>query len=249
MGAIFYREMKAYFSSLLAWSLIAAFLAVVGFFMLLGMMQYAEISASAMQGAMPYNINTYFIPSMSNGIGLFLMFFMPLLTMRIFAEDKRSGMLDLLFTYPLSDWAIVLGKFWATMVVVALMLAFSSLSYIFLSVYCTVEWPIVLSGYLSLLLMGASMAAIGLFTSSLSSSQLVASALNYGALLLMWLLYIPDSRDAVYTALFGKLSIMSHTESLLKGVLNAQDIIYYLAVTIFFLYLTVCFIESRKWRG
>ena len=60
MGAIFYREMKAYFSSLLAWSLIAAFLAVVGFFMLLGMMQYAEISASAMQGAMPYNINTYF---------------------------------------------------------------------------------------------------------------------------------------------------------------------------------------------
>lgn len=248
MKAIFYREMKAYFSSLLAWMLIAAFLFVAGVFLMMGVNYYADISASSMQGGVPCNINVSFVPPMVQLTGLLLLFFLPLLTMRSFAEDKRIGTLDLLFTYPISDWEIVLGKFFAVMVVPVIMLALTIPVYLFVGSYCSIEWPILASGYLALLLMAASMCAMGLFTSSLTSSQLVASALNYGGFLFLWFLGVPD-QSASYTAVLGKLSILSHLESLAKGVVNSQDIIYYVALTGFFLYLTVRFIESRKWRG
>ncbi|MGM9992167.1 MAG: ABC transporter permease subunit [Candidatus Bruticola sp.] len=248
MGAIFYREMKAYFGSLLAWSLIAAFAFIIGMFMLLGVGAYADMSASAMQGGMPCNINTYFVPPMVQSVGVMMMFFLPLLTMRSFSEDKRSGTLDLLFTYPISEWQIVWGKFFAVMVVVSIMLALSSLTFFYLSVNCTIEWMVLLSGYLALLLMAGAMSAMGIFTSSVTNSQLTAAAFNYGLLLCLWFLAIPD-KNAEYTKSFGPLSIFGHIENLAKGVLNSQDIVYYLALIAFFLFLTVRFLESRKWKG
>ncbi|MGN0012907.1 MAG: ABC transporter permease subunit [Candidatus Bruticola sp.] len=248
MGAIFYREIKAYFGSLLAWSLIAAFLFIIGMFMLLGVSAYADMSASAMQGGMPCNVNTYFLPPMIQSIGVMMMFFLPLLTMRSFSEDKRSGTLDLLFTYPISEWQIVWGKFLAALVVVCIMLALSSLTFLYLGVNCTIEWPVLLCGYLALILVACAMVSMGIFTSSVTNSQLTASAFNYGLLLCLWFLAIPD-KSASYTESFGQLSIFGHIENLAKGVLNSQDIIYYVALTAFFLFLTVRFLESRKWKG
>ncbi|MBQ7529812.1 ABC transporter permease subunit [bacterium] len=249
MGAIFYREIKAYFSSLLAWSLVAAFLVVIGMFMCIGIAYYADISASSMQGGAPCNINTVLIPGVVQSIAYIFMFFAPLLTMRSFSEDKSRGTLDLLFTYPISDWEIVLGKFFAVLMVVIMMLAFSSLGLLFVGTYCTIEWPVILCGYLGIFLMCASLTAMGVFASSLSSSQLISASMSYGLTFVLWLLTYYDQKESHTGLVFGKLSVLSHMEYLSKGVFNSQDVCYYIALTFFFLYLTVRFLESRKWKG
>jgi len=249
MGAVFYREIKAYFSSLLAWSLMAAFLAVFGFFLCLGISQYADISQNAMQGGFPCNVNVYFVPVITSALAFLLMFFIPLMTMRSFAEDKRSGMLELLFTYPLSDWDIVLGKFFGVMPIILILLGLSLSGILFVGKYCTIEWGVVFSGYLGLLLFSGIVTAIGIFASSITSSQLAAASLNYALVFFLWFLAMPEQNGAFYTSRIGNLSLVSHMEFFAKGVICSQDVLYYLAGAVFFIYLAVCCLESRKWRN
>lgn len=249
MGAVFYREIKAYFSSLLAWSLMAAFLAVFGFFLCLGISEYADISQNAMQGGFPCNVNVYFVPSTIYIISFLLMFFVPLMTMRAFAEDKSSGMLELLFTYPLSDWDIVLGKFLGVMPIILILLGLSTSGILFIGKYCTIEWGVVFSGYLGLLLFACAVAAVGIFSSSITSSQLTAASVNYALVFILWLLFYYDQSGAAYTSHIGKLSFISHMDFFAKGVISSQDVLYFIAGTAFFIYLAVCCLESRKWRN
>ncbi|MBQ7503183.1 ABC transporter permease [bacterium] len=249
MGAVFYREMKAYFSSLLAWSLMAAFLAVFGFFLCLGISEYANLSQNAMQGGFPCNVNVYFVPSIIYILSFLLMFFVPLMTMRTFAEDKNSGMLELLFTYPLSDWNIVLGKFFGVMPIILILLALSTSGILFVGKYCTIEWGVVFSGYLGLILFSCAIAATGIFAASITSSQLTAASLNYAIVIGLWLLFYLDQNGAAYASHIGKLSFISHMDFFAKGVICSQDVIYFAAGAVFFIYLAVCCLESRKWRN
>lgn len=248
MGAVFVREVKAYFSSILAWSLIAAYLLLVGFIVSFSFADYATSTMNAMQGGMKLSLMRDLVPPIVSTMGFLMLFFLPLLTMRLFSEEKRSGTLDLLLTYPLTEMQIIWGKFLATMYVVVIMLAFTVSGFIVMSRFTPIEWQVLASGYGALILLAAFFVAFGMWTSSLSSSQLVSASLTYGGLLLLWILSGID-RTGVLKEKFGELSALEHLNNMTKGVIDTQDVVYFVSLTLLFLFLNAMVLASRKWRG
>lgn len=248
MIAVFHRELKAYFSSILAWVLIAAFLFIVGFIVSFSIIDFADMSMGMMRGQGQVNVMEQLVPPLIGTMGFLLLFFLPLLTMRLFAEERRSGTLDLLLTYPLTETQIVAGKLLASLSVLALMLAFTLSGFLMLSRLTPVEWPLIGVGYLGLVLLGTVILSFGMWASSLTSSQLVAAVVSYGGLLVLWIFESIDRSGALKESM-GSLSILSHLTNMARGVLDTQDIVYFITLAGLFLFLTVRVLESRKWRG
>ncbi len=248
MIAVFNRELKAYFSSILAWVLVSIYLLIVGFIVAFSIEDFADMSMAAMQGMRQANAMEQLVPPLLTTMGFLLLFFLPLLTMRLFAEERRSGTLDLLLTYPLTEAQILAGKFMAAMTVVGMMLAFTLSGFIMLGRLTPLDWPVLGIGYLGLLLLSAAFLAFGMWASSLTSSQLVAAVVTYGGLLMLWILSGVD-RSGALKERFGDLSALAHLTNLTKGVLDTQDLVYFLALAALFLFLTARVLESRKWRG
>lgn len=248
MIAVFNRELKAYFSSVLAWVLVSVYLLIVGVIVAFSIEDFADISMMAMQGGRPANAMEQLVPPLLITMAFLLLFFLPLLTMRLFAEERRSGTLDLLLTYPLTEAQILAGKFMASLTVVGMMLAFTLSGFVMLGRLTPLDWPVLGIGYLGLLLLSAAFLAFGMWASSLTSSQLVAAVLTYGGLLVLWILSGID-RSGALKERFGDLSALAHLTNMSKGVLDTQDLVYFLALATLFLFLTARVLESRKWRG
>jgi ABC-2 type transport system permease protein len=246
--AVFNRELKAYFSSVLAWVLVSVYLLIVGVIVAFSIEDFADISMMAMQGGRPANAMEQLVPPLLITMAFLLLFFLPLLTMRLFAEERRSGTLDLLLTYPLTEAQILAGKFMASLTVVGMMLAFTLSGFVMLGRLTPLDWPVLGIGYLGLLLLSAAFLAFGMWASSLTSSQLVAAVLTYGGLLVLWILSGID-RSGALKERFGDLSALAHLTNMSKGVLDTQDLVYFLALATLFLFLTARVLESRKWRG
>ncbi len=251
MIAILRREMAAYFNSSLAWVLMAVYLFILGIISVGMLESYAEYSMSASMGAFGrrgVNIMEDLITPIMWWMGFLMLFLLPLLTMRLVAEESRSGTLEMLFTYPLTEAQIVLGKFLATLSVVASMLTLSFFSCIvMISRVAELEWRLVASGYLGLLLLGGAFCAFGLWASSTTSSQMIASAICYGGLMASWLVSILNEALKPLKDTFGDLSVMYHIEQMARGSVSTHSLVYYVAWTCLFLFLTVRVLESRKW--
>ena len=252
MISIFRREVSAYFNSSLAWSLIAAFMIILGmiFVSLLGI--YSEQSltaASSPFGVQSLNPTDRVMVPTFQWIGYLLLFIMPIITMRLIAEESRQGTLEMLFTYPITDSQIVLGKFFGGLSVVAVLMGLSSTMFFSLSRLTEIEWKLVASGYLGVFLLGCAFVSFGLWASSLTSSQMIAAALTYSGLLGSWLVVIVGDRIKPLKDIFGDLSSMGHLQEMAKGTISTHHIVYYLAWTALFLFLTVRTLESRKWSA
>lgn len=247
MIAVFQRELKAYFSSILAWVLTSLYLLIVGFLVAVTIQRFADISMAQMRGMGAPSVMEQLVPALISMMAFLLLFFLPLLTMRLFAEEKRSGTLDLLLTYPLTEAQIIGGKFMAAMSVVLMMLAFTLSGFILLSKMTAVEWQVIGMGYLGLLLLACAIIGYGLWASSLTASQLVAAAVTYCGLLILWV--FSEFQTDWMKDTFGDMSALNHLNSLSRGVLDTQDLVYYLGLTFLFLFLTARVLESRKWRG
>jgi ABC-2 type transport system permease protein len=249
MLAIFRRDLAAYFHSVTVWVLSGAYLFVAGLIFTLMVNGYAENSmmAGMNPGRGPSVMDELVVPYMW-WLGFLMIFILPLLTMRLLAEEKRTGTLELLFTYPVSELDIVLSKFAAALTVVAGMLATSALSLLYISNRVTLDWNLVLAGYGGLLLLGGSLVAIGLWASSLSASQVVAACTTYGLAMMLWLMQMLDQTLIAVRDKVGTLGIMTHLESFARGNLSSHDFVYYVALTVLFLFLTVRVLDSRKWR-
>lgn len=248
MVAVFIRELRAYYSSILAWTLIAIYLVIAGVMSSFTFDWFAELTMSAQRGMSDINMVERVVDPLMSTYGFLLLFFLPLLTMRLFSEEKRSGTLDLLLTYPLTEAQIIGGKLLATMTVVLLTLLFSACGWLVMAKFTTLEWQIILSGYIGLLLMSCSFVSFGLWTSSLSGSQLVSASLTYGGLLVSWILSAIVTASKV-TEYVGDVSVPGNLSAFTKGVVDTQGIVFYLALSLFFLFLTARVLESRKWRG
>ncbi|MGE0493141.1 MAG: ABC transporter permease, partial [Vulcanimicrobiota bacterium] len=210
MLAIYRRELAAYFNSSLAWVLMAIYLFVLGLIFTGMVNSYSQYSMSA--GMNPFmarsvNVMDDLVVPVQWWMGFLMLFILPLLTMRLIAEESRSGTLEMLFTYPLTEWQIVGGKFFAAQTVVATMLAFSSVSVVMLSRLTDIEWKLIGSGYLGLLLLGAAFTAFGLWASSTTSSQMIAAVVSYGGLMASWLIMILDDQITAVKETFGDLSM------------------------------------------
>jgi ABC-2 type transport system permease protein len=250
---VFKKEMRLYFGSPVAYAVGTFFLFLAALFFTPNFLQYADLSMrSAMQPQMGQSLNateTILRPLVYN-MAVVLLFFIPMLTMRLFAEEKRSGTMELLLTYPLRDGEVLAGKFLAALALYASILALTVTYPIIVAWFTRIEWGAVLTGYLGLLLVGAAFLSIGLFVSSLTENQIVAGFGALAVLLTLWLLgWFADSAQGTLRIVIQQAAIIEHMESFAKGVLDTKDLVYYLSVTAFALFLTLRSLESKRWRG
>jgi ABC-2 type transport system permease protein len=183
-------------------------------------------------------------------VSVVALFVLPLITMRTYSEEKRSGTIELLLTSPVTDTQIVLGKFFGAVALYAMMLAVTLVHIAILFVYGNPEWKPIASGYLGLLLMGASFMSIGLLISSLTKNQIVAGMSTFAVLLLLWTLgWMTDSAGPTMQKVLSALSITDRFDDFSKGVISASHLVYYLSFITFGLFLTAKSVDSERWRG
>jgi ABC-2 type transport system permease protein len=250
---IFRKEMRLYFGSPVAYAVATLFLFIAAFFFAPSFVQYAEFSMrSAMQPQMGQTLNATenILRPLTYNMAVVLLFFIPMLTMRLFAEEKRSGTMELLLTYPLRDGEVLAGKFLAALCLYALILALTLFYPATVAWFTKIEWGAVLTGYLGLLLIGGAFLAIGLFVSSTTENQIVAGFGTFGALLSLWLLgWFADSAQGALRTVVQQTAIIEHMDGFAKGVIDTKDLVYYLSVIAFALFLTLRSLESKRWRG
>ena len=246
------KELRSYFVSPIAYILLAMFAIVFGFFFwnVLGYFVLMGME-SQMRGQMfPMNLNEEVIrPLISNAsvIGLFLI---PMITMRLFAEEKRSGTIELLATSPIRDGEVILGKWLASLILYAGMLLLTALNLIWLFKYGNPDWKPLAVAYLGLLLQAGALLAIGTFISTLTRNQIIAGAATFGVCLLLWVLeWVSGYETATWAQVLAYMSVVTHFESFAKGLLSTKDVVFYVTAIFLGLFLTARSMESLRWRS
>ncbi len=251
--AIFRKETANFFVSPIAYAVIAIFLLVSGFFFWANVSFMSLVSLQAANNPMiaeRINLTDVVIRPLVQNMSIVLLFVMPLLTMRLFSEEKKSGTIELLLTYPVTDLAVLFGKFLAAALLLLVMMA-GTLPFVALLFGIGDPDPgTLLSGYLGLLLMGAAFMALGIFISSLTENQIIAAAVSFGSALLFWVLSWSSTLSGEKVgAVLRQLSILEHLESFNKGILALSDLSFFVLFIAFFLFLTLRSLETHRWRG
>jgi ABC-2 type transport system permease protein len=250
---IFKKELRSYFVSPIAYVVMVMFLAIAGYFFYSSFAFFTFLGFQAMSNPMMarnLNVTEGVLRPLYGNLGVILLFIMPLLTMRLFAEEKKQGTIELLLTYPVRDLAAVLAKFAACLAVYLLMLGLTALYPVLLVIFARPEVGPILSGYLGLFLLGAAFIALGALASSLTENQIVAAAISFGALLILWVLgWSSQFAGSGAGWLLSHLSLLEHFDSFPKGIIATQDVIFYLNFLVFCLFLTLRSLESHRWRG
>jgi ABC-2 type transport system permease protein len=245
------KELRSYFVSPIAYLLLAMFAVVFGFFFwnALGYFIYAGIE-SQMRGSMyPMNLNEQVIRPLLSNVSVIGLFLIPMITMRLFAEEKRTGTIELLATSPVRDWEVILGKWSASVILYCGMLLLTGLNFVWLFRYGNPDWKPVLVAYLGLLLQAGALLAIGTFISTLTRNQIIAGAATFGVCLLLWVLeWVSGYESATYARVMAYLSVLTHFESFAKGLLSIKDAVFYISAIFFGLFLTARSMESLRWR-
>lgn len=246
------KDLIILFRSPLAYIILSSFLFLSGYFFVSLVSQYQLFSLQAMQlsGIENFTPQEWIIRPYLQNSCIILLFFIPLITMRSFSEEKKLGTFELLLSYPVKEWEVVVAKFFSVAVFLLLALVLSACGPLLLFIYSEPEVLSTLSGYLGLFLLSCSFVALGLFLSSLTENQIVAASLSFGALLILWLLaWIKDVLPKTYQSWIEGLSLLSHFESFAKGVLTGVDLIYFFSFIVAFLGLTFLSIENQRWRA
>jgi gliding motility-associated transport system permease protein len=251
--AIAERELRAYFASPIAYAVIGFFALVFGWMFYAFLRFFITRSMSMGPGGMgqgPVNINEMLIRPLVLQISIIVLFALPMVTMRTYSEEKRSGTIELLLTSPITDLQIILGKFLGALALYALMLLITVPSIAVLFWYGDPDWKPVVTSYLGLLLMGGSFIAFGLFISSMTKNQVVAGFLTFCTLLMLLLVgWVQEFVGPIGQAIVSALAIFDHFEDFSKGVLDTKHLVYYLSVITFGLFLTAKSVDSERWRG
>ncbi len=246
------RELKSYYTTWIAYSLLARVAIVFGYFFYIAV---AIFSTRSMQmamggGQMPMDVNDWVIRPLLMNISVISLFLIPMIAMRLFAEEKNSGTIELLLTSPVRDMEIVLGKWLGGVLFYCCFLAISVLSLGFLFFYGQPDVKPVLLGFAGLLLQGGALLAVCTFISSLTKNQIIAADAGFTVCLLLWVFDWVSAYDtAVWAKVMSYLSLSTHFEQFAKGVLDSKDLIYYFSMIFLWLFLTTRSIESLRWRS
>ena len=250
--AIAQKELKAYFASPMAYIVIGLFVLLYGWFYVAILRYFIDMSmrASQLGGPQSMNVNQVLIRQLLQNVTILVLFVMPMVTARIYAEEKRSGTIELLLTSPLTDLQIILGKFLGALALYGVMLLVTTIHLGLLFLYGNPEWKPILTSYLGLLLMGGSFISLGLFISSLSKNQVVAGTMTFAVFLLLWVItWIGETGGPTGRTVTEYLSIVNHFDDFAKGVIDTTHIIYYMSFITFSLFLTLKSVDSERWRG
>ncbi len=231
---IAWKETKLYFGTPAAYIVGAMFLGLTGVFFV------ADVTAPFAEAG---------VRGIVDWASFFIIFLAPLLTMRLLAEEQKLGTLELLLTSPVRDWEVVLGKYIASFLILAAILAVTLYYVVIIYSFGDPDTGPVLSGYLGLLLYGAAALAIGLLGSSLSSNQIVAAVVGIAILLMLsFVNLIADIVTGVASEVFNGMSMNEHIVDFSRGVIDTSSLVFFLSLTAVFLFLTIRSLETRRWR-
>jgi len=246
------KELNSYFASPVAYLLLTMFAIIFGFFFWnsVGYFNMMGLESQMRGQSFPMSVNEYVIRPLLSNISVIGLFFIPMMTMRLFAEEKRQGTIELLATSPVRDSEIIIGKWLAALILYAVMLLFTAINFAFLFKYGNPDWRPMAMGYLGLLLQAGGLLAVGTFISTLTKNQIIAGAATFGVCLLLWVLeWVAGYETATWAKVLAYMSVITHYESFGKGVLDSKDAIYYVSLIFLGLFLTSRSLESLRWRS
>jgi ABC-2 type transport system permease protein len=253
MLAIASKELRSYFAGPIAYIAIGLWALLYGYFYV-AILQFFVRNSMQMMGQMggpqSMNVNQQLIRPLLQNVTIMMLFVLPMVTMRTYSEEKRSGTIELLLTSPLSDLQIIMGKFLGAMGLYAVMLLVTVPHIALLFIYGNPEWKPILTAYLGLLLLGGCFISLGLLISSLTKNQIVAGMVTFAVFLMLWIItWIGSFSGPTVDQLTKYLSIIDHLDDFSKGVLDTSHLIYYLSFITFGLFLTAKSVDSERWRG
>ena len=228
------KELKSFFNSPVAYVILTLFLLIAGWFFTAGLFLLNQAELRDLFSAV---------------VPLAYLFFVPAITMRLIAEEKKSGTLELLVTLPVRDSEIILGKFFASLILLGTALFLTFAYPMTLAVLGDPDGGAFMGGYFGLLLMGGSYLAIGVFTSGLTQNQIVAFITGFVLIFLFFMLdkvviFFPGAVASV----LEYLSMTYHLDNIARGIIDTRDLVYFGSVITVFLFLAVRTLESRRWR-
>jgi ABC-2 type transport system permease protein len=252
--AIAAKDIRSFFVSPIAYVVTTGFLLLGGWFFFNLLANFNRLLQLYLSFRNPeamerLNLNEFVIAPLLHNLSVVLVILIPVITMRAFAEEKRSGTYELLMTSPLSVTEIVLGKFVGAFVCVFVMLLLTGIFPAILFVYGDPEVGVVLGGFLGLLLLATAFLSVGLLTSSFTENQIIAAVSCLVSLLLFYVISWPaESVGETMGTVLRYLSLTEHFSEMVKGVIDTKDLTYFLSVIVLALFLTHRSVESLRWR-
>jgi ABC-2 type transport system permease protein len=254
--ALFQKELRSYFTSPIAYAVVMIFLLISGYFFYGILSSFVEFAMRAAFQAQYYrmpapklDVNELAIRPLFQNLSVIFIFLLPMITMRLFAEEKRSGTMELLYTSPITRAQIILGKYLAALALYVIMILLTTVHQSFFFIYGNPEAGPVLSAYLGIFLLGSSFLSVGLLISSLTENQIISAVVGFGILLLLWAIgWAADFVGPGMGQVLSYLSIFDHFDDFAKGVVDTSNIVFYLSFTFLGLFLTYRSLESTRWR-
>ena len=250
--AIAGKELRSYFASPIGYVIIGLFALLFGVFFNLYLAIFVQRSVGMGQfgGGGAVNVNQDMIRGVLMNTAVVILFVMPMITMRTYAEEKRSGTIELLLTSPLTDVEIILGKFLGALALYGAMLAVTLVDIAILFGFGNPEWRPIAVGYLGLLLLGGCFLSVGLLISSLTKNQIVAGVITFAVFLTLWVInWSADQAGPIARNVLNHLSIIEHFDDFARGIIDTKHLVYYLSFITFGLFLTAKSVDSERWRG
>lgn len=232
---IFKRELKGYFDSPIAYIFIAVFLIIANWLFWQNFFLFDQANMRAFFDLLPW----------------FFIFLIPAVTMRLWAEEKRTGTIEVLLTLPVSDLEVVLAKFLAGFVFIAVALALTLSIPISIAMMGHLDWGVVIGSYIGALLLGGAYLALGAFISSLTKNQIIAFILALVGCFIMFIIgndFVLNTVPRFIAPVFSALGLGRHFANISKGVIDTRDLLYYFSFIALFVWLNAKAIESRNWR-
>jgi len=249
---ICFKEFKSYFVSPIGYAVMALFGLIFGFGFYTATRDMVQLGfrAQMMGQQQPMSVNEQVIRPLLGFAGTIMLFLIPMITMRLVAEEKRTGTIELLLTSPIRDIEIILGKWLGALLLYMCVLGMSVINIAMLFMWGKPDLKPVLVAYLGLLLQGACLLAIGTFVSTTTRNQIVAGGVTFFVSLLLWLLsWFTAFESTVLSQVVNYMSIVTHMENFSKGVVDTKDVVFYLSMIFFSLFLTSRSMESLRWRA
>ena len=258
--AIAGKDARIYLTTWTSYILFGAFILISAFFFQrlviefqLRTLDYAQNQQSWAMERM--NLTDWVLGPVFMNMSVFFLIMLPMITMRLLAEERRSKTLELLMTAPVRPVQIVLGKYLAALLIMSIMLGLTVLFPVLLQIFggadgaSPVDWRTVATSYLGLFLMGAATVAIGLFASSVTDSQIVAVIIGFAVLLMFWVIGLAArGQEGAWGGVLEYLAITTHLENFVRGILKLSDAVYYVSLSFVGLFLTYGVVESQRWR-
>ncbi len=255
--AIAWREFRSYFLSPIGYVVLALFLLLTGYFFYSSLLEFVNQSLTFDQQASMYggeppkmNVNNWVVRPYFYNISVLTLFLVPMITMRLLCEEKKTGTIELLMTSPVTELEVTLGKFLAGFGLYLVMLAGTLVAVAILFAIGRPDPGPIVSGYLGLVLVGAACLALGTLVSSLTENQIVAGFAGFALFLLLWLLHwAADYATGPTARVLSSLSVVRHFEDMSKGILDSRDVLFYLSLVVFGLFATMRSLESVRWKA